>query len=255
LRESRSAYFYLAAALQLVCTTFAHAGTIGEIVHQPNPVPRVGCPSDGQRGPQLASKGGIEWVWADKLVADLLAYYGEHRFGVLAPKGWHCVALLGSNGAMILVTPRVIRGPDFFSHDWRGISGDGITFMIRSGETSGRFDVARISARIFPSARSFVDSVIHEGLEPASHFTFAPFPRDKLVHNDVWSVEYETPPHAKGLGTQAWLLPNGAPIRSAAVLQDSPPNLYLVNIRLPNKDQYLIGTIVEEFRMDRMPRL
>jgi hypothetical protein len=71
-----------------------------------------------------------------------------------------------------------------------------------SGEMSGRFSVAQVIARIFPKQIEFTERVIKEGTEPASDFPFGPYPKDKLTYRSDRVVEFRTPPHSEGLGTQ-----------------------------------------------------
>jgi hypothetical protein len=60
-------------------------------------------------------------------------------------------------------------------------------------------------ARVFPAHRAFVRKVIAEGIEPTSDFPFGPYPNDKLTYKNKEMVEYETPAHKDGLGTQSRL--------------------------------------------------
>jgi hypothetical protein len=48
------------------------------------------------------------------------------------------------------------------------LNGPFIKVTQLSGETSGRFRVARVIARVFPTQKAFADGVIKEGIEPAS---------------------------------------------------------------------------------------
>jgi len=69
-------------------------------------------------------------------------------------------------------------------------SGPAIQLSVAVGDTSGRFEVAQIIARVFPSHRNFVRDVIAEDIEPASNFPFGPFPKDKLTYKSKELVEY-----------------------------------------------------------------
>jgi hypothetical protein len=59
-----------------------------------------------------------------------------------------------------------------------------------SGETSGRFQVARVIARVFPTQKAFADGVIKEGIELASDFPFGPYPTDTLKYHGDVTVEF-----------------------------------------------------------------
>lgn len=179
--------------------------------------------------------------------AHRLAYYksGEGP-GVLGPRGWHCFAVYGSNGYGLYVSPRKITSAEVFSNSWTGFSGPAIELDGSVGDTSGRFDVARVIARVFPAYKSFADSVIKEGLEPASSFPFGPYPKDKLTYKSKRTVEYFTPAHTEGLGTMSWLKKNDEPIRGVAILTGSTPSLLLLSVRLSPKLDDLTPAIVRQ---------
>ncbi len=182
-------------------------------------VPFVGCKSDGQIGPLRAPTGQSRVLPIDKETAQRLAYYkAEQGFGVLAPRGWYCFETYGSGGGSLFVSPQPINAHDLFSESWKGFIGPAIQFATDVGGTSGRFEVARIVARVFPAHRAFVRDVIAEGIDPASDFPFGPYPSDKLTYKNKETVEYETPAHKEGLGTQSRLQKNGDPIRGVVIL-------------------------------------
>src|SRR5208282_5998832 len=75
-------------------------------------VPFVGCPSDGQTGPIEAPTGTARSVQIGRGAARELAYYeAAIGFGVLAPRGWHCLGNSGSSGASLFVSPEPIYRP------------------------------------------------------------------------------------------------------------------------------------------------
>ena len=162
----------------------------------------VGCASDGQAGPQQAPTGKSKAVAIPAGVGQRLAYYkAEYGAGVLAPRGWHCFSTYGSNGSNLFVTPDPIDPKALFSDSWKGFSGQAIEVSVSSGGTSGRFEVAKIIARVFPEYKAFAENVIAEGIEPASSFPFGPYPKDKLTYRSKSIVEFETPANTQGLGT------------------------------------------------------
>jgi hypothetical protein len=127
--------------------------------------------------------------------AQRLAYYSayydpKNTGGVLAPRGWHCFGIYGSNGATLFVTPQPIQSRDLLSDTWAGIGGPAIQVSVSIGDTSGRFDVARVITRVFPAQRAFVQRVINEGDEPASDFPSGPYPKDKLTSRSGKVVEF-----------------------------------------------------------------
>ena len=216
-------------------------------------VPFVGCNSDGQSGPVPAPKGTEKLVQIDASIAQGLAYYtaGDTESGVLAPRGWYCFGTYGSDGDSLYVTPQPIKGDDLFSITWGGFTGPAIQVSELSGETSGRFAVARVIARAFPAQKPFVQSVIDEGLSPASHFPFGPYPNDKLTFQSDRIVEYQTPSHSKGLGTTVGSLqPNDYPISGVAILQGQAPDLLISMVRLPPDMNDLTSHIIRQIEHD-----
>jgi hypothetical protein len=114
----------------------------------------------------------------------------------------------------LYVSPSPIRGEDvLFGGKWKGFTGPVVQLSMSGGDTSGRFSVARMIARVFPAHRTFMRNVIDEGIEPATSFPSGPYPKDKLTYRSKELVEYETPPDTDGLVTQSRLLKNGDPIR------------------------------------------
>jgi hypothetical protein len=78
--------------------------------------------------------------------------------------------------------------------------------------------MAQIFARVFPAQRTFVKDLRDLFDFPASDFTFGPFPNDRLILQTDRIVEYETPPHAEGLGTTNTRLKAGdGPIDGIAI--------------------------------------
>jgi hypothetical protein len=213
----------------------------------PVSVPFVGCKSDGQGGPLDAPGGAVQSVQIDSSAAQKLAYYkAENSTGVLAPRGWHCFGTYGSSGASLFVTPQPIKSDDLLSMNWAGIAGPGIQVQEISGDTSGRFQVASVIARVFPAHKAFADGVIKEGTEPASSFPFGPYPQDRLTYRSDQVVEFQTPAHSEGLGTVNQLKQSDEPIDGAAILQGETPDLMLVTVRLPPEVNELTSQIIQQ---------
>ena len=142
-----------------------------------NQVPFVGCASDGQAGPQTAPAGPSKAVAVPAATAQRLAWYkAEYGPGVLAPRGWHCFSTYGSNGSNLFVSSDAIDSKTLLSMDWKGFTGSAIEIAVSSGGTSGRFEVAKVIARVFPAYKQFAQNVIAEGIEPASDFPVGPVP-------------------------------------------------------------------------------
>ena len=193
-------------------------------------LPFIGCPADGQGGPLPAPRGRAPDLALPLALIHRLAYYASDDMAVLGPAGWHCFSLYGSNGSSLYVTP---EARDLNSLQ-AGLSGFAIQFSTSLGGTSGRFEVAKIAASLFPSARQFVRRVIDEGLEPASDFPSRPAPTDRIEHLGPDAVRYETPADTDGLGTRSRLRKAAQPIGGAVILlpKDEMDLLYLA-IRLP----------------------
>jgi hypothetical protein len=196
----------------------------------------VGCASDGQAGPLKAPSRQRKAMAIPAEAAQRLAYYkAENGFGVLAPKGWHCFGTYGSNGANLYVSPSPINASDLFSTTWKGFPGPVIQISSVNGGTSGRFEVARIIARVFPDCQEFVDNVIAEGIEPASSFPSGPYPADTLKYRGKNIVEFRTPANKDGLGTASRLQKNHSPISGVAILFGEEPTCCTSRYGFPRK--------------------
>lgn len=216
-------------------------------------VPFVGCRADGQLGPVEAPNDKAQNLPITAKAAGQLAYYrADQGLGVLAPVGWFCFGVYGSGGYAVYVSPQEIVSANLFSTSWKGFSGPAIELVEESGETSGRFGVARIIARVFPSHKAFVENVIKEGIEPRSSFPFGPYPNDKLTYKTPEVVEYQTPANADGLGTSGRLTKNADPISGVAILRGEAPDLLHLSVRLPANLSDLAPVIVRQIERDSL---
>jgi hypothetical protein len=213
-------------------------------------VPFVGCESEGQAGPVAAPKGTEMALQLDARVAGKLAYYkAESTIGVLAPLGWSCFGIYGSNGAALLVTPDLPKREDLFSPTGKSIATPAIQISTSYGKTSGRFDVARVIARIFPLQKAFVQDVIRERIEPAENFPSGPYPDDTITYRRNRIVEFKTPPNEKGLGTMSRLQPSSLSIDGVAILTDEMDLLFLT-VRLPSDKTDLKSSIIQQVEQE-----
>ena len=213
-------------------------------------VPFVGCLMDGQVGPVAAPQGSSKLVTVTPPESELLAYYQvEGGFGVLAPRGWHCFGTYGSDGNTLYVTPERIDNTTLFSTSWRGFTGPAIEVAYRDGDTSERFEVARVIARVFPTYRSYVQRVRTERME-ADDLPTGPYPKDQLTYKTNRMVEYLTPPGREGLGTHSHLLTSGQAITGVAILVGPTPDLWLLSIRLPRLLDVLKTPITQQLERD-----
>ena len=240
---------FLVACLSGLCVPASFAASAPKVDVR---VPFVGCTSDGQIGPLKAPIGKSKIVPIAAETAGRLAYYkAEDGSGVLAPRGWYCFGTYGSDGTNLYVSADPIRGDDvLFAEKWKGFNGPVVQLSFSDGDTSGRFSVARMIARVFPAHRAFVNKVIAEGIEPATEFPASPYPTDKLTYRSKELVEFETPPKTEGMGTQSRLLKNGDPIRGMTMLVGEVPDLVYLAARLPAEMDELVPVIVQQAERD-----
>ncbi len=212
--------------------------------------PFVGCPSDGQVGPIDAPTESANPI--PKLpapVAARLAYYVSQSSSVLAPRGWHCFGTYGSGGANLIVTPEPHGSDDFLKKSVK-IKGPAVDTSSILGGTSGRFAVAAIAARLFPTYNSFVKGVIAEGIEPESDFPVGPYPDDIMIRVGASQVKLTTPAHSTGMGTRGYLIASDLPIHG--IINISPLSdvanggIALIRVRLPTDLADLIPAIRDE---------
>jgi hypothetical protein len=224
----------------LVCATVVLAPLAGEAAQT---VPFVGCASDGQQGPVAAPKGQPKTLDIDPAAAKGLAWYqAEYSAGALAPRGWKCFSLYGSSGTTLAIAPT-----GALNDASQPIAGPAVVLTDDSGGTSGRFDVAKIAARVFAGPeKAFVASVIAEGVEPKGDFPAGPYPSDKLTYKTPTLVEFATPAGKDGLGTADRLAKSALPVIGLAKLVGPAdgPDLYLLSVRLPATGADLGAAIV-----------
>jgi hypothetical protein len=214
-------------------------------------VPFVGCKSDGQVGPQDAPTGKPKIITISPQLAQRVAYYkASDGSGVLAPRGWYCFGTYGSDGSNLYVTPMPLNSAHLFSDSWKGISSNGIQLSESNGDTSGRFEVAQIIARVFPAHLAFVRRVVAEGVEPATSFPDGPYPADKLTYKSKETVEYVTPPNTEGLGTKSFLIKDAYPIDGVALLTGEELSLTHLSVRLSPEMSDLLPVIIRQVEQD-----
>lgn len=207
-------------------------------------VPFVGCASDGQMGPGAAPIKPSVTPTVPKAAASQLAYYGSMYLGVLAPKGWHCFSLSGSGGDSLFVTPESHNAKDLLDGKTK-LKGPAVELLRINGGTSGRFEVAAVVARLFPSKNDFVQQVIDEGLVENEAFPSGPYPDDKLVRWGDTRVDFVTPANHGGMGTYDKMAINGQPISGIVILlPDQDMNLVKLDVRLPPETRHLRQAII-----------
>jgi hypothetical protein len=213
---------------------------------QTSDVPFAGCPSDGQMGPRAApASGPVPRV--DVRAASRLAYYRSDHLGVLAPRGWHCFGLSGSNGSTLIVSPEPIDREALFNGN-AGLRGPAVQVSLSYGGTSGRFSVANGIARYFPDHLAFARSVAAEGLmsEP---LPTGPHPGDWIRRRSATEIEYRTPAGAEGAGTASFLDAGSEPIGGLVMLlAGDEPDLLQLSMRLAPGQESLAGEIAASLR-------
>jgi hypothetical protein len=208
-------------------------------------VPFVGCASDGQQGLLAAPDGKGQTPTAPAAVAGRLAYYASNDLAVLAPRGWHCFGLYGSNGSGLYVTPEK-HGEDLFDLP-APLTGPIVQVHLSLGSTSGRFEAARVAARLFPSRKAFVKSVQDEEiLEKA--FVFGPYGTDRTTLLNDHEARFETPAGKDGMGIGGRMAPGKDPVLGYAGMTDDNDLLW-VGARLPASERDLATAIVEAVRV------
>ena len=203
-------------------------------------------------GPKRAPEGKSVAVMLAPKTASQVAYYisAMGAIGVLAPRDWNCFGTYGSNGDALYVSPQPIDRAKLFSTDQSGFTGPVIELAQSIGDTSGRFTVADIIARVFPAFRDFATHVMSESNPPFQKYTFRPYPEDVLTYKSKTVVEYQTPANAEGLGTQSRLKKNASPIEGVAILIGDTPDALLLSVRLPPGLAGLAPAIVQRVEHD-----
>jgi hypothetical protein len=229
-----------------------HAGTTMAAIHVATArggtttserVPFVGCESGSFDGDDLPAPKDRGYAPAlPRSVADKLAYYAsaEKNLTVLAPRGWHCFGYSYVDATILVVTPELPSG----GYEWNG-TGPGIKLSLWDGMISGRFAVARVAARLFPTKKKFVKEVEGEGAED---FPFGPYPDDILTRRSDTDVEFETPAHKDGMGTSQGLVKDADPIHGRAIIsayKNEAPSVMLLAVRMPPDLRRLVRTIME----------
>lgn len=185
--------------------------------------------------------------------AHRLAYYSAGEGGVLAPRGWHCLVLSGSNGTTLIVMPNRPDVERLLRRDGR-LDGPGVVLSERYGGTSGRRAVAAMIARYFPDHRSFLRQAEAAGLELGPIPT-DPYPDDVIHRRTATTVDFTTPAGRRGLGTEHVLTPGAVPIRGLVELRpEDDMTLIEVAVKLPPDAADLAPAIIDRVRWDRLAR-
>lgn len=194
-------------------------------------------------------RGAVPLLPAD--VAPRLAYYASQSLGVLAPRGWRCFEVYGSNGSFLYVTPQAI-GYREIGPDASQLAGPVVQVGVNYGGTSGRFAVAEAIARLFPDHIAFIRQVEETGLEFAEPLPAGPYPNDRLDRRSATEVRFVTPARREGLGTERWIAPGGSAVRGFVILlPEQDMDLVAARVRLPAGQDDLAPAILDEAALSR----
>jgi len=208
-------------------------------------IPFVGCPSDGQLGPQPAPEGKPLHLPIPTELAAQIAYYEMNEdFGVLAPRGWHCFGIVGSYGIQLVVAPQPLSWELLWGEHAEPLRGPAVHLAGIDGDTSGRFEVGRAVLRLFPIYHAYVRRIIHEHIdESLATARRKPFPADKLTYRGTHRVYYVTPPHQKGEGTQSRLAADDESIEGVIEVGGQDMDMTYLAARLPKTQRALVSYI------------
>lgn len=220
----------------------------------------VGCSADEQTGPKDPPKVITAPVIGDvsPAMAQKLSYYASEDIGVLAPRGWHCFGTSGSSGQTIYVAPDANTLAPIKSFSAKPVVGPMVQLSVLVAGSSGRFDVTRFILQLFPSQRSFAQSVIEEGLVPKKYFPKGPHTTDVLVYKSKDIVEYRTPARHKGLGTESELGLGPLPIEGVTILEpEGDMQITHLAARLPkdiaNLTTIIVHSVEQKIAISRSP--
>jgi hypothetical protein len=210
----------------------------------------VGCAQDGQVDFQLPPRlPDTIPVKVPVGTASSLSFYSAHEqldTGVIAPKGWSCFGVYGSSGSTLYVTPIEIEGPILDRAKRIGRSPAVVSKYV-IGDTSGRFTVARMAARLFPQTRSFVESVLSKGLVDTKDFAFEIVSSDTIDRLSDSAITFSTPSGKQGLGTELLESAGDQAISGLVLLDQYAPNgfnLEHLAVRLSAHDGPLASAII-----------
>jgi len=208
--------------------------------------PLIACRTDGQMGPaNPQALAALPGALDERMVAQISFYSAAHGPGVYAPRGWYCVAWEGSNGSMLLVTPRRVPPPYF---PLPMITGPAVMLQSSDAASSGRFRVAVIAAQVFPVVGAdFIDRIRQEHVIADSSFEAAPYPDDQLQYLSDRLVEFTTPANRAGLGTDGMFEVSDLGVRGLIMLNlpDEVNTLTEVRLRLPTNLNPVAAAIMQ----------
>jgi hypothetical protein len=210
-------------------------------------VPFVGCKSDGQADPIEAPQGKPVSLVIESLAARQLSWYTSAMgAAVLGPRGWYCFAIYGSSGDSLFVAPEPLDKSRFFSDRNKPFTGPVIEFSRTYGDGSGSYEIAKTTALVFPGWVKHWERIFREFDDVGYPYRVGPFPSDEVVYKSNTVVEYVTPAHTEGLGTRGRMKESDQRISGVAILIGDTPDLWQLNVRLPENRKKLAPVIIRD---------
>jgi len=233
-------------AMLLYCAAAGVAQTATAQQPVPVPVPLVDCPTNEQPGASGPRVGVSMPAPVDGRMAPQLAFYRSlNSPGVYAPRGWQCRGWDGSNGTILVVTPRRLEPPFY---PLPGIAGPAVMIQTSDAGSSGRFHVAIVAAQLFGLiADEFIATIRQEHVVSDSALQAAPDPDDQVQYISDRLVQFTTPANRNGLGTDGLFEMSDRAVRGLIILnlERSVNSLTEVRVRLPPALDAVTTTIVQ----------
>jgi hypothetical protein len=235
--------FYLVPALMLPLSTYALAAPAAAAAT----IPFVGCIETGPTiddGTWTAPVGKPLVTSLPPAIADHLAVYASNWSAVLAPRGWACRSTVTElKGVAMIVAPEVsTAGPLDI------LSGPAVIAWNDQSEAT----VAAYAGRYFPehlaplAANQTIGAASSSGLMPR-------YPTDTIRYRGDLVLDYLTPAHHAGLGSQT-SLPGGSlpslPSYGLLALSNLPRGeggIVNITVRLPASLAFVHGAIIKSF--------
>jgi hypothetical protein len=166
-----------------------------------------------------------------RAAAESLAWYVSAHAAVLAPRGWHCFDVYGSDGHWLFVAPQRLTA-DQLDVDRRGFRGAVVMFGYSYGGTSGRWTVAERIGRYFPRHRGFIRDLRER--DPVPHdYPTAPYSGDRILSRTATRIRILTPAGVRGQGSD-FLARSTLPTESLIMLDpDNEMSAATISVRLP----------------------
>jgi hypothetical protein len=210
------------------------------------PVPLVECPCNDQPGPSRPRVGVSMPAPVDGRVAQQLAFYRSlNSPGVYAPRGWQCRGWDGSNGTILVVTPRRLEPPFY---PLPVIAGPAVMIQSSDAGSSGRFHVAIVAAQLFAlNADEFIAAIRQEHVLSDAAWQAEPDPDDQIQYISDRLVQFITPANRTGLGTDGMFEMSDWAVRGLTILnlERDVNTLTEVRVRLPPAVDAVAATILQ----------